>query len=301
MAKILITGGSGLLGRAISQLLLKEGHQPLWLSRSEGTENGIRKFKWNLVNRSIDEKAFEGVEHIIHLAGSGIVDKRWSLTYKKDLLESRVKSSELLQEYILKTKCPLKSFVGGSAIGYYGAVESNHVFTEDDLPGRDFLAETCVNWERSYLPLTRSGIRTCVIRTGIVLSKNGGAYAKMVFPFKLGLGAAVAPGTQAFPWIHIDDIAALFVRALLDEKYSGVYNGVSSENTTNLIFSQQLAGSLKRPFFLPKIPSFILNLVLGERAVTLTKGVFVSNKKLKANGFQFKYEKLSDALDALKN
>lgn len=301
MAKILITGGSGLLGRAISQLLLKEGHEPLWLSRSEGSENGIRKFKWNLLSRSIDEKAFEGVEHIIHLAGSGIVDKRWSLAYKKELLESRVKSSELLQEYILKTKCPLKSFVGGSAIGYYGAVESDHVFTEDNLPGRDFLAETCVNWEKSYLPLTEAGIRTSVIRTGIVLSKNGGAYAKMVFPFKIGLGAAVGSGTQAFPWIHSDDIAALFVQALFDKKYRGVYNGVSSENTSNLDFSQQLAKSLHRPFFLPKVPAFILNLVLGERAVTLTKGAFVSNKKIKINGFQFKYEKLSDALEALKN
>lgn len=301
MAKILITGGSGLLGRAISQLLLKEGHQPVWLSRREGTENGIRKFKWNLVNRSIDEKAFEGVEHIVHLAGSGIVDKRWSLSYKKELLESRVKSSELLQEYILKTKCPLKSFVGGSAIGYYGAVESDQVFTEYDLPGRDFLAETCVNWEKSYLPLIESGIRTSVIRTGIVLSKHGGAYAKMVFPFKLGLGTAVGSGKQAFPWIHIDDIAALFVSALFDEKYSGVYNGVSSENTSNLEFSKQLAKSLQRPFFLPKVPSFILNLVLGERAVTLTKGAFVSNKKLKANGFRFKYENLKEALDALKN
>lgn len=301
MAKILITGGSGLLGRAISQLLLKEGHQPIWLSRSEGSENGIKTFTWNLVSRTIDEKAFEGVEHIIHLAGSGIVDKRWSLAYKKELLESRVKSSELLQDYILKTKCPLKSFVGGSAIGYYGAVENNHVFTEGDLPGRDFLAETCVNWEKSYLPLTTAGIRTSIIRTGIVLSKNGGAYAKMVFPFKLGLGAAVASGKQAFPWIHIDDIAALFVRALFDEKYSGIYNGVSSETTSNLEFSQQLAKSLKRPFFLPKVPAFILHLALGERAVTLTKGAFVSNQKIKESGFRFNYEQLSDALIALKH
>ncbi len=299
MAKILITGGSGLLGRAISELLLKDGHEPRWLSRKEGFDGPIKQFKWDINAYTLDEKAFEGVEYVIHLAGSGIVDKRWTVAYKKEILESRVKSGDLLQDYIFKNNFPLKSFVGGSAIGYYGSEPGARIFREDDLAGTDFLAETCQSWEKSYSHLPASGIRTTIVRTGIVLSTKGGAYAKMVLPFKLGLGASIGSGLQAFPWIHIHDVARIFIHCMFNENTKGIYNAVASDRTNNYTFSKQLAKSLHRPFFLPGVPTPLLTLVLGERAITLTGGAFVSNDKLKSSGFTFQFDTLNSALEDL--
>jgi uncharacterized protein (TIGR01777 family) len=238
------------------------------------------------------------VDALIHLAGAGIVDKRWTASYKKELLDSRVKSSELLYETIARNNISLKTLVGGSAIGYYNsyAIES---CDENSAPGTDFMARTCVAWENSYSPFAENGIRTVIIRTGIVLSKKGGAYAKMVPPFKFGLGAAIGSGEQAFPWIHVKDVAGIFVYALLNTNMKGVYNAVSSRPVTNLEFSKRLAKSLHKPFFLPAVPEFVLQLVLGERAVTVTKGASVSNDKIKQSGFRFAFDNLDEALTDL--
>jgi hypothetical protein len=299
MAKILITGGSGLVGKAISEILLRNKHQPIWLSRETGSFNGIKKFKWNIDKNSIDEKAFEDVESIIHLAGAGIADKRWTPDYKKQILYSRIKSADLLFDHISKNNIKLKTLVGGSAIGIYGAVQSEKIFTEKDEPGTDFLAKTCVLWEKSYEPFINAGIRTSIIRTGVVLSKNGGAYAKMVLPFKLGFGAAIASGKQYFPWLHINDIAGIFVHALLDQNINGVFNAVSAEMVNNTDFSRQLAKSYHKPFFLPNIPKFALKLAMGEGAVMVTEGVKISNKKIKESGYKFEFDSLEKALKDL--
>ena len=299
MTKILITGGSGLIGSTISDILLKNNYEPVWLSREAGTSaNGIKKFKWDLKKKYIDEKAFEGVESIIHLAGTGIADKRWTTAYKKEIIDSRIKSSELLFDYISKNNYNIKNFVGGSATGYYN-VNDDKVFTEADKPGTDFLAQTCVLWEKSYEPFIDRGIRTCIIRTGIVLSNKEGAYKKMSPPFKIGFGAAIASGQQNFPWIHISDLANIFVTAILNEKLIGVYNGVSSEIINNKTFSKQLAKSFHKPFFLPNVPGFLLKLVMGESAIMVTEGVKVSNQKIKNTGFKFEFEKAEDALKEL--
>lgn len=299
MSKILITGGSGSLGVAISELLLKSGHQPVWLSREAGNYKGITKFKWDISKNYIDEKAFEGVESIIHLAGAGIADRRWTTEYKKQIIDSRVKSSELLFNYISKNNFPIHTLVGGSAMGYYGAIQSEKLFTETDNSGTDFLAETCVLWEKSYEPFINSGIRTSIIRTGVVLSKHHGAYAKMAPTFKLGLGAAIASGKQYFPWIHINDIAAIFVHALFDQKTKGIYNGVASELITNKAFSRQLAKSFNKPFFLPNVPAFLLKIVMGEGSVMVTQGPKISNQKIKDSGFKFEFESVETALKDL--
>ncbi len=299
MSKILITGGSGSLGGAISELLLKSGHQPVWLSREAGNFKGITKYKWDIAKDYIDEKAFEGVESIIHLAGAGIADKRWTSAYKKQIIDSRVKSSELLFNYISKNKFPIHTLVGGSAIGYYGAIQSEKLFSETDNAGTDFLAESCILWEKSYQPFINSGIRTSIIRTGVVLSKNSGAYAKMVPAFKLGFGAAIASGEQYFPWIHINDIAAIFVHALFDQKVKGIYNGVASELITNQAFSRQLAKSFNKPFFLPNVPAFLLKIAMGEGYVMVTEGIKISNQKIKSTGFEFEFESAETALKSL--
>jgi len=300
MAKILITGGSGLVGSAISELLLKQGHEPRWLSREKGTAGRIQKFKWDLSTNYIDPAAFDGVEAVIHLAGAGIIDKRWTNSYKKEISDSRVKSSALLFDSLSKNNYKIKTLVGASAVGYYGSAESEHTYTETDSAGNDFLSEVCKIWEKSYTPFLEAGIRTSIIRTGIVLSKNGGAYAKMVPPFKFGLGAALGSGRQYFPWIHMDDLVGIFVHTLFNEKTHGPYNAASTEPVTNKQFSQSLAKSLHKPFFLPNVPAFALNLVLGESAVTVTRGVKISNEKIKKSGYRFQYDALEKALENLK-
>jgi len=299
MANILITGGSGLVGTAISEQLLKMGHEVRWLSREEGSAGQIKKYKWDLSKEFIDEKAFEGIDAIVHLAGSGIVDKVWTEAYKNEILNSRVKSSELLFTYLSKNKIVLKSFIGGSAVGYYGSFSSSHAYLETDDAGSDFLGRTCVEWEKSYVPIVKSGCRTVIIRTGIVLSKKGGAYLKMKPAFQFGLGAAIGSGKQAFPWIHIDDLAGIFIKALFDEGMKGIYNAVASEQVNNNAFSKTLAQSFKRPYFLPNIPAVLMRLVMGERAITVTSGVKVSNAKIKETGFEFKFEKVAEALKDL--
>jgi len=301
MAKILITGGSGLVGKAISELLLKQGHEPRWLGRESGSWHEIQKFKWDISKNYIDEKSFEGVESIVHLAGAGIIDKCWADSYKKEIIDSRVKSSQLLFETISKNNFKIKTLIGASAVGYYGSVQSEHSYEENDAPGKDFLAETCSAWEKSYSPFINSGIRTVVIRTGIALSEKGGAYAKMLPPFKIGLGAAIGNGKQYFPWIHIKDLAGIFIYGLLHPSLNGPYNASSSEPISNKEFSKQLAKSLKRPFFLPNIPEFALKLVLGERAMTVTTGLKISNKKIKKEGFVFEFDDLGKALEDLSN
>ena len=299
MSKILITGGSGLVGRAISKLLLNMNKQPVWLSREEGMLDGIKKYRWNLEKNYIDENAFEDIEGIIHLAGAGIVDHKWTTKYKKEILDSRVKSSELLFSYVSKKKYPINYIIGGSAIGYYGSSKSDNVFTEEDAPGNDFMADTCVKWEKSYESFNSFGIRTVIIRTGIVLSSQGGAYKKMVIPFKFGMGAAIASGKQFFPWIHINDIANIFIHASFNKNIAGIYNGVGSEIITNKEFSRQLAKSLNKPFFLPNVPESALKLIMGEMAITVTEGLKISNQKIKNAGYVFEYENVKDALNDL--
>ena len=299
MAKILITGGSGLVGNAISERLLKTGHEPIWLSRESGSSKGIKKFKWDIAKNYIDEKAFEGVDSIIHLAGAGIADKRWTAEYKQQIIDSRVKSAELLFDHISKHNIKIKTLVGGSAIGYYGAIQSQKTFTEKDEPGTDFLAKTCVQWEKSYEPFINAGIRTSIIRTAVVLSKNGGAYAKMVPVFKLGFGAALASGKQYFPWIHINDIAGIYIHALFDQTIHGIYNATATEVPTNKDFSKQLAKSYNKPFFLPNVPKVLLKLAMGEGSVMVTEGIKISNQKIIDTGYKFEFDSIEKALKDL--
>lgn len=299
MAKILITGGTGLVGSAISKRLMNEGHEVLFLSREAGETKGIIKYKWDVKSGYIDLNAFEGVEAVIHLAGSGIVDKAWTEAYKKEILDSRVKSSELLFKTIQKNKFPIKTLIGGSAIGYYGSSMSDHVFKEEDIAGDDFMGRVCLAWENSYKAFTAAGIRTCIIRTGIVLSKNGGAYPKMLLPFKLGLGSPFGSGKQSFPWIHINDLAGIFIYALKHENLHGTFNAVASEVLTNKDFSHKLAQSLNRPYFMPAVPLFLLKLILGERVVTISTGLKISNQKIKEAGYVFEFDAADKALAEL--
>lgn len=297
MAKILITGGTGLVGKALTKRLISEGHEVRILSRHPKTTDNIKSFFWDVESQQIDESAFDGIEHVIHLAGSGIADKRWTEARKKDIIDSRINSMKLITEVIKKKNIHLKSFVGVSAIGFYGMITSEKIFSETDNGTDDFLSYTCTQWENSYKEIESLSEKTCVARLGVVLSDNGGALKRLLPLFKLGLGSAVGSGKQYMPWIHIDDLVSVFNEALFNQNFKGTYNAVASEHVTNKEFSKQLAKSLSKPFFLPNIPTFLLKLVFGEMANVLLKGSRVSNQKLLNTGFTFKYLQLSIALN----
>jgi uncharacterized protein (TIGR01777 family) len=299
MAKILISGGSGLVGRAVTRLLLEEGHEVRWLSRKEGAWNGVKKFFWEPVAGIADEKAFEGINHIIHLAGAGIFDKRWTPRYKKLIVESRIRSAELLYKEIRKKNIALDSFTGASAVGYYGALTGGGPRSEDEKPGQDFLARVCVAWENSYAPFRQEGVRTNIIRTAVVLDKEEGALARLVTPFRFGLGAPLGNGRQAFPWIHTNDLARIYVRSVCEPSLCGVYNAAATEQLNNRQFTSTLAKTLHKPFWLPPIPKVFLRVLLGEAASALITGVNVSNRKLIESGFEFDFPELEPALKHL--
>lgn len=296
MAVILISGGTGLVGQALAKALVEKGHDVRVLSRKPKSINAIKSFFWNVELQEIDESAFEGVEHIVHLAGEGIADKRWTKNRKQEIIDSRVKSMELITSVVKKNNIQLNSFVGASAIGYYGMITSESLFSEEDGSGNDFLANTCQAWENSYNNINQHSQKNCVVRISVVLSKRGGALARLIPVFKYGFGSALGSGKQYMPWIHIDDLVAIFCEAIFNPGYSGTYNATSTEQINNYFFSKLLAKAIGKPFFIPAVPSFVLKLMLGEMANMLLTGTRIDNQKLLKSGFVFKFPKLEEAL-----
>lgn len=299
MAVILISGGTGLVGKALSNHLLSKGHEIRILSRNPKSTNNIKSFYWDVEKNEIDEKAFDDVKHIVHLAGSGIADKRWTDARKQEIINSRVNSMKLISSIVKKKNIQLKSFVGASAIGIYGMITSDKIFSENDKGQDDFLSQSCMQWENAYQEIQTLSNKNCTIRIGVVLSKDGGALKKLLPLFNIGLGSAVGSGKQYMPWIHIDDLVSVFHEALFNSNYNGIYNAVSSEESTNQSFSKQLAKSLSKPFFLPNVPAFILKIIFGEMANVLLEGSRVNNQKLINSGFQYKFPSLNEALKAI--
>lgn len=300
MAKILITGGTGLIGKHLSQQLAEMGHEVVLLSRDPNqSRSAFKVFEWNVASGFINEKAFEGIEHIVHLAGEGIADKNWSDERKEQLIDSRVQSAQLIATYLLKLNIKLKSFVGASAVGYYGANTSDTIFKETDKSANDFLGNVCKVWEESYEPIKKLGIPCSIIRIGVVLAKEGGALPKMMMPFKFGIGSALGSGKQWMPWIHIEDLAGVFVNALFEKIPFGTYNAVTSHHITNHDLSKTLASVMHKPFFAPKVPAFILKLIFGEMSAVVLEGSRVSNEKLIQAGFEFKHTEIESCLKDL--
>ncbi len=296
MAIILITGGTGLVGKALSDKLIKAGHEIRFLSRNPKPIINIKTFFWDVNKQEMDANALVGVDHIIHLAGAGIAEKRWTKQRKEEIISSRVDSVKLIAQHLKEKNVRLKSFVGASAIGIYGMETSDVIYTETDKGTSDFLAETCEQWEKAYDNVRLYTERIAIIRISMVLSKQGGALKKLVPLFRLGLGSAIGSGKQYMPWIHITDLVSIFQESLFKPNYNGIYNATATEHITNLVFSNQLAKSLSKPFFIPAIPAFVLKLVYGEMASILLTGSRVSNKKIIDNGFNFQYPSIQETL-----
>mgnify|MGYP006078634801 FL=1 len=296
MKKVLITGGNGLIGKRLSFLLASRGYEVRILSRSNSLKNNYKTFLWNVSEKYINDSAFEGLNHIIHLAGAGIADKRWSEKRKKEIIASRVASTNLLYNTVKRLKTPLNSFISASATGYYGAVTSETIFEEKDKPAKDFLGKVCSLWEDSIFQFNEIKIRTVALRTGIVLSKDGGALKKMKTPVITALGN----GKQYMPWIHIDDLCELYLKAIEDEQFKGAFNAVSSEHISNLSFSKKISKIFNHPFLAIGAPSFILQIVFGEMSTIILNGSRISANKIKQAGFNFKFENLEKALKNLR-
>jgi len=298
MKKVVITGGTGLVGKTLTKLLISKGFEVVVLTRNQKLATQFTNFSfWDVDNEIIDEQLINTTDYIIHLAGEGIADKRWSLSRKKQILESRIKPLKLIYNVLQKNSFQLKALISASGVGFYGAITSDNIFTEEDVSATDFLGQTCQLWEDEVDKFNTLNVRTVKLRTGIVLTKDGGALKKMARPFKFGFGSAIGSGKQYMPWISLNDLCNMYLFAIDNNHVSGAYNAVIEDETTNLSFSKTLAKSLNKSIWLPNIPSLLLKIVLGEMATLLLEGSRVSNKKITSQGFVFQDVDLSCLLN----
>ena len=294
---VLISGGSGFIGSNLASLLVAKGYSVSILSRTEKQNRGdIFYYKWDVAKQTIDENAVLKADFIIHVAGENIAEKRWTAKRKAEIIDSREKSTQLLYSVLKKNNKKLEAFISASAIGIYGAVNGTEICTEEMAPANDFLGYTCQKWEESLDFIENLNIRTVKIRTGLVLGKNDGFLSKLVPLFKNRLGSAIGSGEQYMPWIHIDDLCAMYLQAILNPTMEGAYNAAILDDTTNTIFSKTLARIYGYSIWLPNVPAFILKLVMGEMAVIVLTGRRVSSDKIEKVGFQFKFRNLEVAL-----
>lgn len=304
MGTILITGGSGLVGRALTDLLLKKGYQIIILTRKITDKNPRPNLKyalWDIKKNVIDIEAIQESDYIIHLAGAGVVDKKWTAAYQQEIIDSRVKSSSLIIETLKSNPNKIKAIISSSAIGWYGPdLSSNHRFVETDKHDDSFLGNTCKLWEESVEPAHQMGIRVCKLRTGIVLSTEGGALREFLKPIKLGVAAILGSGKQIVSWIHINDLCRMFLFAIENEEMSGSYNAVAPFPVTNKNLTLTLAKQIKGIFFIPSyVPSFILKLMMGKRSIEVLKSCYVSSEKISKSGFTFFFPSIEVALKDL--
>lgn len=300
--KILISGGSGLVGQEIATLFQGNGHEVAILSRSPNKQN-LRSFYWNVEKGEIDEKAIDFADVIIHLAGENISTKAWTSKQKGKIISSRTQSTQLLFDTVKKKSKKLDAFISASAIGYYGTFTSDKIFKEEDAAGEDFLAETVKLWEASVEQFTMLNIPTAMLRIGVVMSEKGGALVKMLNPVKFGFGAALGSGKQWMPWIELQDLARLFYFVLCqklvdkDPQKSLIYNAVAPNHITNRELMKSLAKAKKKPFYMPAVPAFVFRFLYGEMSSILLEGSRVSSEKILGEGFEFHVTEVKDIFD----
>ncbi len=301
MATICITGGTGLTGKALTHYLIAKGHAIIVLSRSEknSLHNSLTYRQWNPEKGFIDEDAISSADYIIHLAGAGVADKRWSKKRKEEIKQSRVQSSALLANTLARIPNKVQAVISASGIGWYGP-DKGTAFTETDMHSNDFLGTTCFEWENSIEPITQLGIRLVKLRTGIVLSNDGGALVEFRKPVKFGIAAILGSGKQIISWIHILDLVRMYEYAMENKQVSGVYNAASDNPVSNQELTVAIAKKLKGNAFIPvAVPSFVLKLVLGEMSIEVLKSTTVSAGKIRQTGFHFLYPTIDAALNEL--
>lgn len=294
---VVVTGGTGFVGKKITQLLLDNGYSVTILSRTAKEYSaGVSYAQWNVEDGTIDEQAILDANYIVHLAGENIGAKRWTRNRKKAILDSREQSTQLLLATLQKHNKQLDAFISASGVGIYGAINDDVLCSETTPAANDFLGTVCQKWESAAQPIRDLGIRTVQIRTGLVLGKGDGVLQQLVPLFKLRLGSAIGSGKQYMPWIHIDDLCRIYLEAIINPEVQGPYNVAINDGTTNSIFSKTLASILGYSIWLPNVPAFLLQIVLGEMAQLVLTGRRVTSNKIEAIGFKFEFTQLNLAL-----
>jgi uncharacterized protein len=312
MTTVIITGGTGLIGTALTKALVQKGYEIVILSRSKklSTKKNISYAVWDVSNQTIEEEAIKKADYIVHLAGANVGEKRWTQKRKKEIVDSRVDTGKLLVKALKEIPNKVKAVVSSSAMGYYGpdltASSSpkgggrGNLFVETDPPFNDFLATTVVKWENAIEPVKALDKRLVFFRTGIVLSNEGGAYKEFKKPLQFGVASVLGSGKQTVSWIHIDDLVRLYIEAIENDKWNGVYNAVSPNPASNRQLIKEIARQTKRFFITLKIPSSILKTILGEMSIEVLKSTTVSSEKIQKEGFQFLFPTIQTAIKNLR-
>lgn len=299
MRTVLVTGASGLIGKQLCKSLVEKGYTVRVLGRSIRENVPYKQFVWDVTNKQIDTESVIGVDYVIHLAGANISEGRWSNARKQEIIDSRVISAALLLDAVKSTGTKLKAFISSSAIGYYGAQTVETIFEETAPPAKDYIGHVCNEWEAAAKKFEAEEVRTVLIRTGVVLTPKDGPLGKMTAPVKLGIGSGLGKGSQYMPWIHIDDLCEIYLKAIEDETMTGPYNGVAPEHISNIDFTKSIGKAIGRKVWFPNVPGFILRVLFGEMAVIFLEGSRVSCKKIRQTGLDYKYPTAQAALGNL--
>jgi uncharacterized protein len=301
MQTILITGGTGLVGNVLCKQLLSNGYKVIVLTRKarQSTITNLAYRLWDVDAQYIDPTAIQQANHIIHLAGASVAEKRWTAKRKDEILNSRINSGKLLAHAIKTIPNNIETVVSASAQGWYGA-DAGTIFTETMPAHNDFLGDTCQKWEQSVQPIQSLGKRLVVLRIGIVLSTKGGALKEFLKPLAFRLATILGNGKQVISWIHINDLCAMFMHAINNKAVMGIYNACATNPVSNKELIKTAAAIKFKKWYLPVyVPSFILKLVLGQMSIELLKSTTMDNSKIKQTGFNFSFSHIKQALENL--
>ncbi|MDT3402794.1 TIGR01777 family oxidoreductase [Mucilaginibacter terrae] len=297
MAKhVLITGGTGLIGSELTQILLNKGYEVSHLSRSAGKTNGVKTFLWDVNKGIIDEQCINGVDTVVHLAGAGIADKRWTEKRKQEIIDSRTKSIGLIYTALkANANHTVKHVVSASGIGYYSD-RGDELMTEDKTPLHDFLGTCCMEWEKAVDKGLELGLSITKFRTGVVLTKKEGALPQLALPVKFGVGSPLGSGKQYVSWIHLHDAVNMYVQVVEGSLTPDTYNMAAPNPVTNAQLTQAVAKQLRRPLWVPNVPAFVIKLLFGELSTLVLGSTCTSSQKIEKAGYHFKFVHVSDAL-----
>jgi uncharacterized protein (TIGR01777 family) len=301
MPTVLVTGGTGMIGTALTKALVAKGYEVIILTRDKKPAapyvQNISYAEWSVSEQKIDEAAIRSADYIVHLAGANVAEKRWTSKRKKEIIDSRVRSGQLIVDALKRIPNHVKAVISSAAIGYYGPdkeIPSLRPFIETDPPANDFLGTVVQEWEQAIQTAGKEK-RLVIFRTGIVLSNEAGAYAEFKKSFRFKIATILGNGSQVMSWIHIDDLVRLYIEAIENENWKGTYNAVAPKPVSNKQMLEAI-GSIHGKHLAIHIPSFALKLVLGEMSIEVLKSTTVSSQKLQQQGFKFLYPDISAAV-----
>lgn len=305
MATVLISGGTGLIGSALTKQLLTKGYDVIILTRQKNKRSDTPHLSyahWDIQQQTIEEKAIQKADHIIHLAGANVAGKSWTKNRKKEIEESRTQSGALIVKAVNEIPNNVQTVISASAIGWYGPdpqIPNPNPFIETDASANDFLGNTCQQWEHSIVPVMDAGKRLVILRTGIVLSTKGGAYIEFKKPLQFGIAAILGSGKQIVSWIHMDDIVGLYMYAMENNHMQGIYNTVSPQPVSNKQLVLSMAKAKCGVYIPVHVPELALKMILGEMSIEVLKSATVSSKKVEAAGYSFLFPNIETAVENL--